>query len=66
MQLCELVEWELNMYRLQCNFTDEELNFFNMRAKDCSVEETAEKMDISIGKAYKISRKIKEKMERVL
>ena len=66
MQLSDLVEWELDLYRLQCNFTEEELSFFNYRAKNVTIEEIAERMNISVGKANKLSSKIKEKMSKVL
>lgn len=54
------------MFRSECNFTQEELDFFNYRAKNLTIEQIAELMNISVGKANKLSRKVKDKMKRVL
>lgn len=66
MQICDFVECELQMFRNECNFTQEELDFFNYRAKNLTIEQIAELMNISVGKANKLSRKVKDKMKRVL
>jgi len=66
MQICDFVERELQMFRNECNFTSEELDFFNYRAKNMTIEQIAELMNISVGKANKLSRKVKDKMKRVL
>ncbi len=66
MIISDFVEWELQKFRDECNFTDEELEFFNYRAKNISIECIAEKMNISVGKANKLSRKVKNKIIRVL
>lgn len=66
MLICDFVEWELQKFRNECNFTDEELEFFNYRAKNISIECISEHMNISVGKANKLSRKVKDKIKRVL
>ena len=66
MQIHDFVEWELQKFRNECNFTEDELEFFNYRAKNISIEETAELMNISVGKANVLSKKIKSKIFRVL
>lgn len=66
MKICNFVEWELQMFRDQCNFTDEELEYFNMRAKDKSNVEISLAMNISEAKVSKLARKVKDKMKRVL
>lgn len=66
MHICDFVEWELQKFRDECNFTDEEMEFFNYRAKNISIERVAEMMNVSVGKANKLSRKVKDKMKRVL
>lgn len=66
MKICDFVEWELQMFRNECNFTSEELEFFNYRAKNIPIEIIANDMNISVGKANKLSRKIKNKMIRIL
>ena len=66
MKVCDFVEWELQKFRDECNFTPEEQEFFEYRAKDVSLERIAEYMNISKGKADKLSRKVKAKIIRVL
>ena len=66
MQICDFVEWELQMFRNECNFTYQEEEFFNNRAKGFTLEQTAENMNISVGKANKLSRKVKDKMFKIL
>lgn len=66
MIIADFVEWELQMFRDECNFTTEEMEFFNYRAKNETLEVIAEKMNISVGKADKLSRKVKNKIMRVL
>ena len=66
MQICDFVEWELQKFRNECNFTDEELEFFNYRSKNISIEQIAEDMNISVGKANRLSRKVKNKIIKVL
>lgn len=66
MKISDFVKKELDMFRSECNFTDEEMEFFNLRAKNETIQSIAEKMNISIGKADKLSRKVKTKMIRVI
>ena len=66
MIISDFVEWELQKFRDECNFTREEMEFFNLRAKNISIECIAEEMNISVGKANKLSRKVKDKMIKVL
>lgn len=62
----DFVEWELEKFRKECNFTDEELDFFDLRAKNIPIEVVAERMNVSVGKANKLSRKVKDKIIRVV
>lgn len=62
----DFVKKELDMFRRECNFTLEELDFFNRRAQNIPIQQIAEDMNISVGKADKLSRKVKDKMIRVL
>lgn len=66
MKICDFVNWELDKFRNECNFTKEELEFFNYRAADLSIEQIAENMNISVGKANVLSRKVKDKIIKVL
>lgn len=66
MIIADFVEWELQKFRNECNFTDEELFFFNRRAKNIPIEQIAEEMNISVGKANKLSAKVKKKIIKVI
>ena len=66
MIIADFVEWELDKFRKECNFTDEEMEMFNYRAKNIPLEVIAEKMNISVGKANKLSSKVKRKVIKVL
>ena len=66
MIIADFVEWELDKFRRECNFTDEELFFFNRRAKNIPIEQIAEEMNISVGKANKLSSKVKKKIIKVI
>ena len=62
----DFVEWELNYFRDNCNFSDSELRYFNLRAKDKSNIEIAFEMNISESQVSKLVRRVKSKMKRVL
>lgn len=66
MIISDFVEWELQKFRDECNFTSEELEFFNLRAKNETLAVIAEKMNISEGKADVLSRKVKRKIIKVI
>jgi len=62
----DFVEWELQYFRDNCNFSDSELRYFNLRAKDKSNIEIAFEMNISESQVSKLARRVKSKMKRVL
>jgi len=66
MKICDFTVPELNMFREQCNFTDEELEYFNLRARDKSNIQIALSMNVSEAKVSKLARKVKSKMLRVI
>lgn len=57
---------ELDRFRELCNFTDSELEFFNLRAKDKSNVQISLEMNISEPQVSKLARRVKDKMKRVL
>ena len=57
---------ELNMFRDLCNFTDAELTYFNLRARDKSNTQIAQMMNISESTVSVLARRVKKKMIRVL
>ena len=66
MKINNFVESELEMFRRACNFSDEELEYFNLRAKDKSNTQIALTMNCSEAKISKLARRVKDKMIRVL
>ena len=66
LKISEFVEFELQYLRDNCNFTEEELKFFDLRVKDITLEEISYKMQISVSKTNTLSRKVKRKIKTVL
>lgn len=57
---------ELNRFRELCNFTEDEMTYFNLRAKDKSNVQIAMEMSISEAQVSKLARRVKAKIIRVL
>lgn len=66
MKICDFVNSELDYIRSEANFTNEELQLFNMRANNIPLEECAERMNLSVSAIKQKSQKINSKIERVL
>ena len=56
---------ELNYFRDNCNFTDEERMLFDYRARNIPLECIAEIMDISVSTAKRISRRVNNKIIKI-
>ena len=65
-QVYNFVEWELQKFRDECNFTDEELQCFELKAKDKSIEYIAQEMHISTAKVSRLVRRVKNKILKVI
>lgn len=57
---------ELDMFRKLCNFTEDEMIYFNLRAKDKSNVQIALEMNVSEAQVSKLAKRVKNKMIRVL
>ena len=57
---------ELDRFRELCNFTDDELNYFNLRAKDKSNVQIALEMNISEPQVSKLAKRVKSKIFRII
>ena len=57
---------ELNRFRELCNFTDDELRYFNLRAKDKSNVQIAMEMNVSEAQVSKLAKRVKSKIVRVI
>ena len=66
MQIYDFVESELKYLREQCNFSADELEYFNLRAKHYSNLQIAMEMNVSEGKVSVLAKKVKSKIIRVL
>lgn len=65
-KLRDFVEPELEYFRQTCNFSENELMYFNLRARDKSNVQIALEMNISEPQVSKLARRVKDKMKRVL
>lgn len=65
MQIKDYTVPELERFRALCNFTDTELEFFDLRASGVTLEGCGERMEYSMGGIRRISGKVKRKMSRV-
>ena len=66
MKLSDFTVPELNTFRELCNFTPDELEYFNLKSKDMSNVQVAMEMNISESKVSALARKVKSKMKRVI
>lgn len=65
-QVYNFVGWELQKFRDECNFTDEELQCFELKAKDKSNEYIAQQMHISTAKTSRLIKRVKNKILKVI
>ena len=64
-QLYDFVEWELQKFRDECNFSDAELEYFNLRAKHKSNVEISLIMNISEAQVSKLAKRVKTEIIKV-
>lgn len=66
MKLRDFTKPELDKFRELCNFTDDELEYFNLRASDLSNVQIAFEMNVSEAQVSKLAKRVKSKMKRVI
>ncbi len=66
MKIRDYTSIELNKFRELCNFTDDELQYFNLRARDKSNIEISIAMSISDSQVSKLAKRVKNKIVSVL
>lgn len=66
MKIYEFVEWELEKFRRECNFTEDELECFNLKAKNKSIVQISMQMNISEPQVSKLTARIKRKILKVI
>lgn len=65
MKICSFTRREIEYLRKECNFTPVEKELFDLRSMDVPLELCAEKMNVSLSTAKRISRRINAKIIRV-
>lgn len=66
MQIRDFTKPELDRFRELCNFTEEELTYFNLRSQDKSNTYIAQAMYISEAKVSILAKRVKKKIIKVL
>jgi len=66
MKLRDFTKPELDRFRELCNFTTDELKYFNLRASDLSNVQIAFEMNVSEAQVSKLAKRVKSKMKRVI
>lgn len=64
MQIRDFTQTEADYLESVCNFTQDENTLFQLRLKDVSLEECAERMNRSIDSIKQLSRRVNAKIER--
>lgn len=65
MKICNYTKPELQNFRDNCNFTDIELKYFELKTKDVSNVAIAEKLNISTSSVSYIAKKVKNKITKI-
>ena len=66
LKICDFTRREVEYFRQECNFTSEEMALFEMRANNIPLEECAERMNLSVSTIYRLHKKVKIKVEKLL
>lgn len=64
MQIRDLTMSEADYLQAVCNFTKDENTLFELRLHDCTLEECAERMNISVPTVKRISQRVNKKIEK--
>lgn len=65
MKIYNLVEKELERFRKECNFTEEERECFELKARDKSNQFIALKMNVSLSKVTQLNKRIRQKINKI-
>lgn len=66
MKYCNFIKSELDYFRSECNFTDMEREYFDLRARDKSNVEIQFIMHLSENQVRRISKNVKTKIMKVI
>ena len=64
MQIRDLTQSQIDYLEIVCNFTEDELTLFKLRAKNTPLEQCAEIMNRGIDSTKQLSRKVMDKVKR--
>lgn len=65
MKIYDFTVPELDYFKKNCNFTEEEMILFEYRSKNIPLETCAEIMNISLSTAKRLSRRVNNKIIRI-
>ena len=65
MKICDFTKPELDKFREQCNFTDEELQCFELKARNKTNTELSLTLNMSESKVSAIMKKIRTKIFKI-
>ena len=66
LKIRDFVEPELEYFRNTCNFSESEMAYFNLKAKDKSNIQIAMELNISEPQVSKLAKRVKNKIIKVL
>lgn len=66
MQIYDFIEPELEYLRKICNFSDAEMQYFNLRAKHKSNIQISLEMHVSEAQVSKLAKRVKDKIKRAI
>lgn len=64
-KVCDFTQTEIEVFLQRANFTSDEETLFLLRSKDYTLEQAAEKMNVSSKTTYRINKRIKQKIVKV-
>ena len=64
-KVCNFTQKEIEVFLQRANFTSDEETLFLLRSKDYTLEQAAEKMNVSSKTAYRINKRVKQKIIKV-
>lgn len=65
MKICDFTKPELDKFREQCNFTDEELQCFELKARNKTNTELSMTLNMSESKVASIMKKVRIKILKI-
>ena len=66
MKIYSFTQPELDVFRRLCNFTDDEREYFELKARNKSNVEISIAMNVSEPQVSKLARRVKDKIIRIL